>query len=542
MMVRQQWCGISPGAIGTVGGHAIRSLSARGMVMSIPGLAALVLLLLGLSACAPFGPYRTDVSLGYTCAVDAAASDGGKRPLCERPDGTAPDAHAVQHRHYTRSDGPKEVDTDRRDYYMAFVEFDDQGWFADRRQMDSLFTLLESLRERPQEVLIHVYAHGWKHNASACDSNVVCFSRLLERTDLLEKKIFNEDSKRVVVGVYLGWRGLPFDSALNNLSFWSRKAAAERVGRGSVLELLTRLRDYRDSRQRSSAEGAERTQLVVTGHSFGGLVIYSALSHAITERAAHTVTGKGKTRYDVARSFGDFVLLVNPAFEGSLYEPLFDIAVHRCYPDRQRPVMMIVTSEADSATRIAFPIGRALDTLFQHASSPEQADAMRKTVGHDPRYITHRLESDGVAQEKKNDEPCGCPNLDATVDWSAKGVTKIIPRVFNQIDPNRSTDSQMEYGDMLNTDDAGAKKPDPLTLRRDQGGAGQGSHLPAHLPFLVVQTDRGVIADHNAIYSERFVSFTQLFLQDQIFSRRMPAKGAQAVGGDGETDGSCAKP
>lgn len=511
--------------------------------MSIPGLAALLLLILGLTACAPFGPYRTDVSPDFACAVDPRASDGDLHPPCEQPDAATPDSHAVQHRYYSRSDGNPDApganpaDTDRRDYYLAFVEFDDQGWFADRRQMDSLFVLLEGLRQQQREVLIHVYAHGWKHNASACDNNVICFSRLLERTDLLEKKIFNEDSKRVVVGVYLGWRGLPFGSALNNLSFWSRKDAAQRVGRGSVLELLTRLRDYRDSRRESADhEAGDRTQLVVTGHSFGGLVIYSALSHAIIERAAHTITDKGKTRYDVARSFGDFVLLVNPAFEGSLYEPLFDIAVNRCYPDGQRPVMMIVTSEADSATRLAFPIGRTLDTLFQHASSPEQANAVRKTVGHDPRYITHRLVSDGVAQEEKSDEPCGCPNLDATVDWSAEGMTKIIPRAMSMIASSRSTDSTMQYGDPLGDDAGDRRQPDPLTLQPDQGGAGKGSRLPARLPFLVVQTDRGVIADHNAIYSERFVSFTQLFLHDQVFKPRGEAAG------NGETGRWCAKP
>jgi hypothetical protein len=53
---------------------------------------------------------------------------------------------------------------------------------------------------------------------------------------------------RTVIGVYLGWRGLPFASFLNNASFWSRKDAAARVERGGVFELLTRLRDYRDIR------------------------------------------------------------------------------------------------------------------------------------------------------------------------------------------------------------------------------------------------------------------------------------------------------
>ena len=37
------------------------------------------------------------------------------------------------------------------DYYLSFVEFDDQGWFADRRQMDALFALLKRLEEKDKK-------------------------------------------------------------------------------------------------------------------------------------------------------------------------------------------------------------------------------------------------------------------------------------------------------------------------------------------------------------------------------------------------------
>src|SRR6185295_1513970 len=128
-------------------------------------------------------------------------------------------------------------------------------------------------------------------------------------------------------------------------------------------ELLTRLNEYRSVRNPCRED--HKTQLAVVGHSFGGLVVYSALSHVIMERAADTgryaaqscdgprgptVEDGGRTCYDTARSFGDFVLLVNPAFEGSLYEPLFNIAANRCYRPSQRPVLMTVTSTGDEAT------------------------------------------------------------------------------------------------------------------------------------------------------------------------------------------------
>ena len=69
-------------------------------------------------------------------------------------------------------------------YHMAFVEFDDQGWFHDRRQMEALFMLLQNLEKDGRHVLLLAYAHGWKHNASACDDNVICFARLVEQAML----------------------------------------------------------------------------------------------------------------------------------------------------------------------------------------------------------------------------------------------------------------------------------------------------------------------------------------------------------------------
>src|SRR5262249_7311282 len=145
-------------------------------------------------------------------------------------------------------DRPEAPATETSQYHLVFVEFDDQGWFADRKQMEALFMLLERLQRDPAarpgrsgEPLIFLYAHGWEHNASACDTNFTCFSRVLERMDILERhrndgvEKGKEKMPRPVVGVYVGWRGLSLDAgALTNVTFWTRKATAERVGRGGV--------------------------------------------------------------------------------------------------------------------------------------------------------------------------------------------------------------------------------------------------------------------------------------------------------------------
>ncbi len=318
-------------------------------------LLIILLACLWLPACAQFTPYRTgipDPTSVESCKVDDSQPSlvdknnfGTPLALCEDEKFAS---HAIQHRYYQAWDKPelklgeetKKGKGKQRitgDYHLSFVEFDDQGWFADRRQMDALFTLLDKLeKENDGSTLIYVYAHGWKHNASSCDNNVICFSRLLERTDLVQRvqaTMVDKDNiqPRNVVGIYIGWRGLPFDGVLNNLSFWSRKDTAARVGRGGVFELLTRLKDYRNNRFKDFCVGAlnedtqenllrrypdcesyiaeakivasenantlpldppnrEPTQLIITGHSFGGLVIYSALSHALMERAAKITT------------------------------------------------------------------------------------------------------------------------------------------------------------------------------------------------------------------------------------------------------------
>ena len=495
------------------------------------------------SGCTQFAPYRTQTLADNGLLKEAKCYSGDPHsnlPPCEDKETVAASEYAVQNRQYQYNDYKDENDKtgERRnaDYHLAFVEFDDQGWFADRRQMEALFSLLRRLESEQKSrsgdghVLILLYAHGWKHNASQCDNNVICFSRLLERMDILERHL-NEGARRSVVGVYVGWRGLSLDAGpLTNLTFWTRKNAAERVGRGGVTELLARLNDYR--RIRNPDRDGDKTQLVVVGHSFGGLVVYSALSHALMERAGRTVrvandncndlerreqsTG-GLTCYDTAVSFGDFVVLVNPAFEGSQYEPLFHIATNRCYRANQTPVMMTVTSGSDLATGLAFPLGRKASTMLEHATSQDQADSIVQAIGHDARYRTHELKWLGPPADStergdaKEEGDCGCPYLTPTMGFNW--------RTFKaRIEPF-----------ML---PGGARPADnPLTAGKEQGQRiydvyGQGVRLAgdlkysANYPYLVVRADPEIIADHNTIYSEPFVRFLHSFFLIHIAGGR----------------------
>jgi len=62
--------------------------------------------------------------------------------------------------------------------------------------------------------------------------------------------------------------------------------------------------------------------LIIVGHSFGGMVVYSALAQSLIEAASSIAPHVG-TR------FADLVLLVNPAFEAVRYLPIFDLLKER---------------------------------------------------------------------------------------------------------------------------------------------------------------------------------------------------------------------
>jgi hypothetical protein len=550
---------------------------------------ALTLLLLtlvvgGVSGCTEIAPYRTKVlatssgSVGPDI-VECTSGKAGKArhgmPSCQDEE---PGRHAIQRRHYqyNLNADPKggELVPQPADYYLATVEFDDQGWFADRRQLEALMMLLDRIDRQDTangkngHALIIVYAHGWKHNAHRCDNNVLCFSRVVERMDILERQARQIRGQghvpRRVVGVYVGWRGLSLQEPLKQATFWTRKSAAERVGRGGVMELLTRLNEYRSVR--NPCRNEDRTQLVVAGHSFGGLVVYTALSHVIMERAADTwryegsdcrasrgqpTASEGVTCYQTARSFGDFVLLVNPAFEGSLYEPLFNIAANRCYGVTQRPVMMTVTSTGDTATGRLFPMGRFVNTLFERTQSPSTTErtAIVSAIGHDPRYETHRLrwrpgeggtlaagdQSDPGQQIREREETeCGCPYLDAPERFNWRGFVEAVKTTVGATKAEPVPGAERHAPEKRPPPGAPQTCPtppvSPIDAKPDPDGrlyTGYGSNVvlighakySANFPYLVVKADKEIIDDHNAIYSEPFVRFLHAFFLLHIAGR-----------------------
>ncbi|MEX3973829.1 hypothetical protein [Paraburkholderia caribensis] len=365
-------------------------------------------------------------------------------------------------------------------YELHFVEFDDQGWLypdpapagnapvgrpACKKspsgkmpannpscQIDHLMARLSELLERGDDLSIVVFVHGWKHNASLGDGNVQVFRKLLQAVSVDEKyKSTHGRTARKVVGVYVGWRGKswPVSDPLLNLSFWTRKDAARRVSVGSARELFARLRSlqrhYNLSAARAAADGdaaiapsetgvRPRIRTLMIGHSFGGLILYaSTFSSLIEVLSAQRDLPANQIGHDAAERIADMIVLINPAFEASRFEPLYQVASQYSSRSIQPPLFVSVTSVSDLATKYAFPAGRSVNTLFEHPVSSNAEDtAMKNTPGHMDTYLTHRLWATPQewATATNSRLPGGmdalCPHWDAD---AAFGKTPLSPKV-----------------------------------------------------------------------------------------------------------------
>jgi len=291
------------------------------------------------------------------------------------------------------------------EYFLGFVEIDDQGQLRDRNQMD---TVINELREMAgkDSLLINVYVHGWQHNASPRDTNVESFSEHLQKLSQIETRLAKKQnrSSRKITGIYVGWRGKSISiPGLNIITFWERKNTALNVGYMSIAELFLKLEEI--SNVRNSWIPPIKSRLVIMGHSFGGQAVFSATSQILASRFIDS--REHKTHQDTAKGFGDLVVLLNPALEALRYAPLYDLSNERCsYFPEQRPRLAILTSETDYATKIAFPIGRFFSTLFETHDTVNRefcggkrqftykaGSADRTTVGHFDPFISHTLVS-----------------------------------------------------------------------------------------------------------------------------------------------------
>lgn len=368
-------------------------------------------------------------------------------------------------------------------YSMGIVELDDQGQLQRRSQLQSVLDEVTRVAATDKDYINVVFVHGWKHSAAPHDGNLDTFRAALLRLSKNEQalSIRLQRQARTVIGVYVGWRGesisVPY---LDNLTFWDRKNTAHKVGHGGVTEIFERLDAIRRSKD-ALAGGQSESRLVVIGHSFGGAIVYSALGQILESRFIQPQFDPLRTG-DV-QGFGNLVVLINPAFEAELFSSLSDMSLERAtYFESQLPVLAVLTSEADDATKVAFPLGRRLSTLFEKEREIDRVNPISKTtesidehdtnvmaLGHYTTYQTHYLKATDTIVPVDSDEGSAASVMDVAQQWERDAPGSVIEF------PGSS-------------------------LKRSDASAGRN-------PYLVIKVDKALIRDHNDLSNPRVAEF-----------------------------------
>lgn len=425
---------------------------------------AIALSVVLLAACAMNGQYRTDLA---PCTVSA--------------DNTCHTA-AIQ-----------QVPTADGTYHLGFIEFDDQGQLRQREQMQQVVDHMTQ-QAALNDVILTVFVHGWHHSAAPGDDNIIHFKKLLAELTHSERVAADQQHRkpREILGVYIGWRGDSIDiPVINDLTFWERKNTAQKVGLQGVTEALLKLEQIVNVKNSQDANPKQRdSRMVVVGHSFGGAVVFTALQQLLEDRYYQTDLNYSRS----AKGFADLTLLINPAFEALRYSTLYDIGQQQCrryWPD-QLPRLVIMTSEADLATRYAFPLGRIFSTAFETHDDIHRIQCTKNgkkpitisewkadlfTVGHFKPYWTHTLTA--------------TPGKTRPADFNYRALS--------------TRWSQQQFGDTLQFNGAALHHlgvTNPLN------------------PYLNIRVGKKLISSHNDIWGDDVVSF----VRDLIMISTMPAK------------------
>lgn len=266
-------------------------------------------------------------------------------------------------------------------YEVAFIEFGEQGSYQDPSQLERALELIKKT-SRP---LVITYVHGWHNNAAPGNGDVQKFSetmRQLAATEVVRKSGYH------VIGVYLGWRGEIITAPLlNELTFYSRKAAAERLA--SNFDCYDAIAAISEAARSNHPEGQ---YTILMGHSFGGLVVERSVAHAINAEM------HGHANVDQSLP-ADLIVMLNPASDSILTRQMI-AALYSRRLEEKRQFLVSLTSWGDDATGALFPIGTRLAAAtkeFNRVRAPGPGGHVKSerafytsTPGHNPDLINHK--------------------------------------------------------------------------------------------------------------------------------------------------------
>ena len=341
--------------------------------------------------------------------------------------------HPYNKTYYTDATRPRYLAAGLR---SPIVEFDDDGYMRERWQLDSALWAMDTAASTTlhpsHPVVVLVFIHGWHNNASLDNDNLQKFNQF---ADALQSRLQSDPgtARTTVLPIYFAWRGqntwnphiynsyiIPFIAQY--FTFFSRKATAERIGRGELEVALARISQKWHEWRLSPSSVQRENFLVIAGHSFGGAALLTAtLPQLVAEQEAVREKNKvmlasqqrgpsgaappppdsiaiAQAEKNVNRlAPANLLIAVNPAIEASMIERTVLSNGAAFAEDGQEPQLLVLDADNDGARSFWFKVGQGLGNLT-HVRTPH-SKSERLAVAKLPGQVQFSLSRDAIAQD-----------------------------------------------------------------------------------------------------------------------------------------------
>jgi hypothetical protein len=462
--------------------------------------------------------------------------------------------------------------TDHVDPSVAVVEYNEDGvlWndcgpSKPTCQRDYAMNFIKQARRTipaGDRLVVLTFVHGWLHNAQWDDQNflhlresVDClnwgeaeysrvYAKFLERPQGTESydlscKGVNRPNHEHFVGVYVGWQGVKEadlekkkDDLSLNFSLKDRfTTALGTADKGPITDLFVRLGA---AVKNGPPEDGQPAQLIIAGHSMGGLIVERIAAAMITAKppleTLPCTSGDASPAAPVS-----FFLLINPAHNGAVGMQLIEntdftkpCKFPNLAPMIQAPVIISVHSKSDPWTGIYGAIASHLGTPLPEITTekihnneayferPPKNGALYHWTFNQSTYLLNLCYIDGSTMNRDGTGSATGDNVCNRIAEKIKEARSSVPNAdlsgimaFPHLDV---TGQSTVLSQLYPRSDPGCHKPNKaatpgVPLCMDNITRQPGSlNLPPfnNTPYWAVNVTDSVIRGHSAFWSDEF--------------------------------------
>lgn len=302
---------------------------------------------------------------------------------------------------------------EKEDFTLTFIEFDDHGEPWAPTQLERTIQVIDDAHGEGKRTVVVLFVHGWHNDASKRedrkrDNNVEGFQQLLATTQDMLNRAGEGPDEVALIGVYLSWRGRSTDvGLLKPLTFYSRRGAGQRTASVSTTEAILRVMNAAKANPLSTG--------VVIGHSFGGMIVESALIQAVVGFSLDRET-------EIRTDSPDMLILVNPASQSMQAKNMVSMLKRnrlKFYREdkngnrTEAPLIVSVTSTGDTATGSLYPMALSLKAWSKKFRQYEPTDCSpaqsqkqfyTQTAGHNRVLHSHVITTTSLIEAGSVDD------------------------------------------------------------------------------------------------------------------------------------------